>query len=141
LRAPVRTIERAFEEMEFGRQHGAAGVHMQGRMARMVLDDEYFHPLYATAQDLDLPMCIHVGHDRPGHSMPDGRYGFELVTDVPLGFHRLCVGDLHDRFPRLRWGWMEASASWIPFVLYEAARSNEHSGMMRVPIRPASIGN
>jgi predicted TIM-barrel fold metal-dependent hydrolase len=131
LRAPVRMMERAFEEMEFGKEHGAVGVHVQGRMAGMVLDDEYLYPLYAKAQDLDLAMCIHVGHDKPGYSLPDPRYGFEIVVDVPLGFHRLCVSDLHGRFPRLRWGWMEAGASWIPFVLHEAARSNEKSGMTR----------
>jgi predicted TIM-barrel fold metal-dependent hydrolase len=127
----VRTIDRALEEMEFGREHGAVGVHFQGRMAGMILDDEYFDPIYAKAQDLDLPICIHVGHDRPGYTLPNAGYGFEIVTDVPLGFHRLCVSNLHDRFPRLRWGWLEAGASWIPFVLHEAARADEASGMMR----------
>jgi uncharacterized protein len=131
LRAPVRMMDRAFEEMEFGKEHGAVGVHMQGRMSGMVLDDEYLFPLYAKAQDLDLAMCIHVGHDIPGYSLPDARYGFEIVTDVPLGFHRLCVGDIHERFPTLRWGWMEAGASWIPFVLHEASRAHEKSGMTR----------
>jgi predicted TIM-barrel fold metal-dependent hydrolase len=115
--------------MEFGKQHGATGVHLQGQLAGMVLDDEYLYPLYEKAQDLELVMCVHVGLDVPGYSLPDIRYGFTVVTQVPLGFHRLCVSDLHQRFPRLRWAWLEAGASWIPFVLHEAARVKE--GMTR----------
>jgi uncharacterized protein len=59
----------------------------------------------------------------PGYFLPDRRYGFAVVTQVPLGFHRLCVSDLDERFPRLRWAWLEAGASWVPFVLVEVARA------------------
>jgi predicted TIM-barrel fold metal-dependent hydrolase len=123
LRAPVRMMDRAYAEMEFGKAHGAVGVHVQGAMAGMVLDDEYFHPFYAKAQDLDLTICAHVGLDIAGYNIPDRRYGFQVVNQLPLGFHRVCVSDLDMRFPRLRWAWLEAGASWVPFVLHEVARA------------------
>jgi predicted TIM-barrel fold metal-dependent hydrolase len=122
LIAPVRMMDRALEEMEFGRANGAVAVHLHGEIAGMVLDDEYLNPFYAKAQDLDLVMAVHVGSDIPGYTLPDPRYAFKVITEIPVGFYRLCVGDLSQRFPRLRWAWLEAGASWVPFVLHEAAR-------------------
>jgi predicted TIM-barrel fold metal-dependent hydrolase len=139
LRAPVRMIDRALEEMEFGKEHGATGVHVQGRSANMELDDEYFHPIYAKAEELDLVMTVHVGYDLPGYHLPDSRSGFNIVTEVPLGFYRLAVGDLHNRFPNLRWAWLEAGASWVPFVVHEASRANANFGRTR-EINPIDMG-
>ncbi len=122
LRAPVLMMERAFEEMEFGKEHGATGIQLRGMVAGMVLDDEYLHPLYAKAQDLDLVINIHVGLLDQAAAVRDPRANFQGITQVLLGFHRLAVSDLHERFPRLSWTFLEAGASWLPFALQEAAR-------------------
>jgi predicted TIM-barrel fold metal-dependent hydrolase len=124
LIAPVRMMDRALEELEFGAANGAVCVHVNNPLAGMVVDDEYFDPLYATAQDLGLAICVHVGLDsRVAHR--DHRGLFQMVTNVVCAFQRLATGNLSERFPRLRWGFLEAGASWVPFVLKEAARSDE----------------
>jgi len=38
------------------------------------------------------------------------------------------VSDLPHRYPDLRWGFIEASAQWIPWVYMEAGRRFEASG-------------
>jgi uncharacterized protein len=122
LRAPVLMLDRAFQEMEFGKEHGATGIHMRGMAAGMVLDDEYLYPFYARAQDLDLVINVHVGFLDLTVALRDPRSNIQGITQIIVGFHRLALGDLHDRFPRLRWSFLEAGASWLPFALQETAR-------------------
>jgi predicted TIM-barrel fold metal-dependent hydrolase len=124
LRAPLRTMDRAFEEMEFGKEHGATGIQVQGQIHGMVLDDEYLDPFYAKAQELDLVINVHVGLDTT-LSQRDARNNLPGVTQVIVAFHRLAVSNLSERFPRLRWSFVEAGASWLPFALGEAGRGTE----------------
>jgi predicted TIM-barrel fold metal-dependent hydrolase len=41
---------------------------------------------------------------------------------VIAAFFNLLVSDLDTRFPRLRFGFLEASAAWVPFAMQRAAR-------------------
>src|SRR4051812_4583209 len=61
LRAPFRMLDRAREELAFGKEHGAAGVHFRGVEQGYFLDNPYFYPLYEQAQDLDLVIVVHIG--------------------------------------------------------------------------------
>jgi predicted TIM-barrel fold metal-dependent hydrolase len=120
-RVPLLMPERAFEEMEFAKAHGATAIHVQGQAHGMVLDDEYLDPIWAKAQDLDLAVGVHVGLDATiAHRDP--RSTLTMVTQVAVAFHRLAVSNLSERFPRLRWSFVESGSSWIPFALQEAAR-------------------
>jgi len=121
---PLRMMNRAVDELTFAKENGAAGVHMHDLPLGMVLDDEYFDEFYAKAQDLDLPMLIHVGGDSRV-AQADRRGNFRIVTGAVTGFYRLLAGSLHEKFPRLRWAVLEAGASWLPFVLSEASRFDD----------------
>jgi predicted TIM-barrel fold metal-dependent hydrolase len=121
---PLQMMDRAFDEMEFARNHGATTVHIRGDVNGMVLDDEYLHPFYARAQDLDLVITVHVGLDSK-FGARDPRSTLTGVTRVIVAFHRLLVSDLPERFPRLRWSFVESGASWLPFALQEAARGTQ----------------
>jgi len=43
---------------------------------------------------------------------------------LPLlaAFVSLVTGDIPSKFPRLRWGFLEASAQWLPYVMHELRR-------------------
>jgi predicted TIM-barrel fold metal-dependent hydrolase len=79
LRAPLRSMDRAFEEMEFGKTHGAVGIHLRGVEHGMYLSDPYLFPLYEKAQDLDLAIVVHQGEatraSRPRVEVTDGPCG------------------------------------------------------------------
>jgi predicted TIM-barrel fold metal-dependent hydrolase len=129
LRPPLRILERAFAELEFGASHGAAGLHLRGIEHGMFLSDPYFHPLYERAQDLDLAIFVHLGAavrrtaNAPiGRGIPTPPAFMENVYNVMAGFHAVISSDLHRRFPRLRWGFLEAGASWAPTVLQQHRR-------------------
>jgi predicted TIM-barrel fold metal-dependent hydrolase len=124
LMAPVRTMGRALQELEFGRDHGAASVFLLGQNGGMSLANPTMFPLYERAQDLDLAITVHVGNDLrasrrdPGNAMHNG------LMVLPGAFYALLWGGLAHRFPRLRWAFVEGGGSWLPWVLRETFRAD-----------------
>ena len=91
----------------------------------MLLDDQRLDPIYAAAQDLELPILAHGGTARP----PYGPGTFDLQGAWFLQ-HGLCNpwagmaamgaiigGGVLERFPRLRVGIVETAAGWLPAIL------------------------
>jgi predicted TIM-barrel fold metal-dependent hydrolase len=66
-------VDRAVEELEFGRNHGAVGVHLNGVETGYCLSDPYLYPLYEKAQDLDLAIVVCLGEFT------------RLVPNLPIG--------------------------------------------------------
>ena len=62
---PLRDINASLPEIQFGRENGACGVFFRGIEMDRTLDDPYFFPVYAEAQSLDMPICIHQGQGAP----------------------------------------------------------------------------
>lgn len=115
----LQSMHRIREELEFGKAHGACGVFMRGLECDLPLGHPYFFPLYEAAQDLDLPICIHSANGSIIH------HDFYVKDTTFTMFKLTIVGALHSliekaipaAFPRLRWGFIEASAQWVPYVL------------------------
>ncbi|HUJ64281.1 MAG TPA: amidohydrolase family protein [Acidimicrobiales bacterium] len=123
--APVMTMERAFEELDFGRDHGAAAVFLLGQNAGMSLANPTMFPLYERAQDLGLAITVHVGNDLRAARRDPGNAMYNGLMVLPGAFYALLWGGLTDRFPRLRWAFVEGGASWLPWVLRETFRADE----------------
>jgi predicted TIM-barrel fold metal-dependent hydrolase len=122
--APVRRMDRAFEEMEFAKGHGAVSVFLLGQTHGLSLADPTLSPLFAKAQDLDLAITVHVGGDlRDSRRQPGNALHANMMT-TPGAFHALLWGRVMDQFPALRWAFLEAGASWIPYVLRETFRAD-----------------
>ena len=119
---PLRNIDATIEEMNFAKQHGAVGVLFRGMEEERSLGDPYFDPVYAEASRLDLPICIHTGAGAPRITEScDSRFtaNFAHVRLLPLiAFHDLVHTKVPERFPDLRFGFIESSASWVPFLLH-----------------------
>ena len=59
---PLQNMEHSLAEIRWAKEHGACGVLKKGdREAGKYPADPYFEPLYAEAEKLDLPICIHTG--------------------------------------------------------------------------------
>ncbi len=123
---PLQSLDAALAELRWGKEHGAVGVFFRGVEGERTLDDPYFFPVYEQAQALDLPICIHTGGGCPtitrifdfgrNGSMPQSRM-------LPLiAFRDLVANDIPGRFPRLRFGIIEAGAAWLPYVLHNLKR-------------------
>ena len=145
LRPPLRLLERAFEELEFGAANGAAGIHVRGIEHGYYLSDPYFYPLYERAQDLNLAILVHVGAAlRRVDNQPIGKVlasppaFFGHVSTLMAGFHAVISSDLHERFPRLRWGFLEGGATWATAVLQQHARLVASASTDFLDLRPVT---
>lgn len=117
---PMQTMSEALEELRFGKEHGACGFLMKGIIGERTPIDKYFFPLYEEAQRLDMPVCVHSGEASKTmkdlfHSRATGLW--RAKVPVFTAFHSLFISGVPDRFPRLRWAFLEASAAWVPYLL------------------------
>ena len=120
---PLHNMERALEELRFGKEHGACGVFKRAiDCGGKPVSNPYFFPLYGEAMRLDLPICIHTGgssaSSRSMAASPDERGTSGLFIDQTLGcFGALATRRIPDQFPAVRFGVIEAMASWIPYII------------------------
>ena len=101
------------------------------------MGDRMFDPIYDCAQAIGMPLSVHpqTGHDGvPGVSGVMGagserlrKYAYVHMTAFPF---ELMIAMMHmigegvfDRYPKLRVGFMEGGAGWLPFW---AERFDEH---------------
>ncbi|HEY2987532.1 MAG TPA: amidohydrolase family protein [Candidatus Binatia bacterium] len=128
--APLLNVTAALAEARAAKDRGACGLFMRGIMCDKILSDPYFHPFYEEAQKLDLPICVHASSG--GFQWVDlferesGFAKFKLA--VLSAFHAIVHDGIPERFPRLRFGFIEVRAQWLPYVHHELAKRFEKSG-------------
>ena len=119
---PVMSLDKAIEEVHFGKEHGACGVYLRGVEGDRRLSDPYFYPLYREAASLDLPICVHASSGNFGmfdlYGQDSEFAQFKLT--VVGAFHDLLMKGTPEKFPDLRWAFIEVSSQWIPYALNDA---------------------
>jgi predicted TIM-barrel fold metal-dependent hydrolase len=129
---PTRSMDKAIEELRFAKDHGACGVMKKGNQeADHWVAEEYFHPLYEEAEKLDLPICFHTGSGVPDFSSnKDFLHSsfLRMQMPVPTAMESLVTFDITSKFPKLRFGFIEAGCSWVPFMDYFLKRRESRKG-------------
>lgn len=119
---PLRSIEETLKEIRWGKEHGAVGVFFRGLEGDKTLDNPVFFPVYQAANDLDLPVCIHTGignADLLDLIDVERNHSFFASRVLPLiAFRDLVANKIPEQFPKLRIGFIEASAGWVPFLVH-----------------------
>ena len=111
---PLLQPEKAAEELRWAKAHGACGIFRRGFDLDRPINDPHFFPVYEEANSLEMPLCIHTGHPLPGG-------GGDRAFPIILSFNALLSSDMPNKFPKLRFGLIEAGASWIPYTLSQRA--------------------
>jgi predicted TIM-barrel fold metal-dependent hydrolase len=96
-----------------------------------LINDPHFFPLYEAASDLDMPVCPHTGtgSEELDRLFSDPLCAFERNKFNGLSaFHLLLMSGLPDRFPALRWGFIEYSSDWVPYLINDITRRLERRG-------------
>ena len=123
---PLMDMDKALDELRFAKDHGACGVVKKGAQeVGYWPTDPYFFPLYEEAERLDMPICFHTGCGAADLTPPTkSGLGTFYNTALPVvhAFNNLLTDHVPAQFPKLRWGFIEANASWLPFVLYRLGR-------------------
>ncbi len=130
---PLLDVNATLDELRFAKEHGACAVFLRPIEGQRMLQDPYFFPLYEEASRLELAMAVHVGNANPwfGELVSHGNAGggfvqFRLPTIA--AFHTVVMNGIPERFPQLRWAFVEAAAGWLPYVLSDLRRRVEGRG-------------
>jgi len=124
---PLRSVDSSLQEMKWAKEKGAVGVFFRGMEGNLTLDNPYFFPVYAQAEALDLVICIHTGSGSR-HLMQlfdvERNHTFAHNRVLPVvAFRDLVANRIPERFPTLRFGFIEAAASWVPYIMHVLQRS------------------
>lgn len=116
---PLRAPDKLRGEIAFGKDNGACAIFLRPLECELPMADEFFFPLYELAGEFDLAVCLHLGngsfaiHDFYTRDSTFTKFKLPMVGAV----HSLLMGGIPSRFPKVRWGVIEASADWIPFLV------------------------
>jgi uncharacterized protein len=127
---PLMTMDAAIRELEWATQHGACAVFMRGLEGDRPLSDPYFFPLFEAASALEVPICPHASNGSLLlHDYFQDDAGVALFKfPVFIGFHAILWDEIPKRFPKLRFGFIEVGAQWVPYLLHDLRRRAERRG-------------
>lgn len=124
---PLRDLDASLREMRWAKEHGAVGIFFRGMEGNLTLDNPYFAPIYAQSEDLELTVCIHTGSGSRYLMQPfdvERNHTFAHNRVLPVvAFRDLVANRIPEQFPRLRFGFIEAAASWVPYIIHVLRRS------------------
>ena len=118
----VKELERCVKELGFVAV--ATSAHSAGRN----LDHPDFYPFYAKAQELGVPVCVHVGSGRPAAAADrfDNAFFVHATThafEQMIGVMCIVGGGILELYPKLKVAFLEAGAGWVPYWM---ERLDEH---------------
>jgi len=116
---PMHSPNLIREEMKFAKDNGACGIFVRGLECDKAIGDPRFYPLWEIASDLDMPICMHSGNGSAfHHDFFESDTSFTKFKLAVVGaFHTLIEKKIPAKFPNVRWGFIEVSAQWVPYVL------------------------
>jgi predicted TIM-barrel fold metal-dependent hydrolase len=123
---PTLSMSDALDQIRFGKAHGACAVLMRPVEGQRLLCDPYFYPIYDEASRLDMAIAIHIANgnkwlsDLYDHPVRIAGTLHRFRMPTVASFTDILLSELHEVFPKLRWGFIEASSQWLPWVLHEA---------------------
>ena len=118
----AKELERCVKELGFVAV--AVAAHSAGRN----LDHPDLYPFYAKAEELGVPVCVHVGSGRPAAAADrfDNPYFVHATThafEQMIGVMCIVGGGILERYPKLKVAFLEAGAGWVPYWM---ERLDEH---------------
>lgn len=127
---PLLSMEKALAEARWAKENGACGIFIRGLEGERLLSDVYFYPLYEEASRLEMPVCVHSATGSFAvHDFFERESGFNKFKLAVVGsFHSVLFEGIPQRFPKVKFGFIEVSAQWIPYALHDLARRLQRRG-------------
>ncbi len=123
--APTLSMTDALDQIRFAKENGACAVLMRPVEGNRLLVDTYFYPIYEEASRLDMAIAIHIANgnawlnDLYRHPVPSAATLHRFRIPTVAAFSDVMLSELPQVFPQLRWGFIEASSQWLPWVMHE----------------------
>jgi predicted TIM-barrel fold metal-dependent hydrolase len=113
--AAARELDRAVSTL------GAVGLMFPTFIPGRNVADPFFWPIYAEAERLGVPVAMHATGSETGDLYRFNNFlGVHTWTHAPeqmVSVISTVYGGLFEKFQRLRIGFMESGAGWIPFFM------------------------
>lgn len=123
----LRSIDEAVKEISRAAEDGMKGAFICPATVNGIrYGHEYYDPFWAAAQDLDMPVTMHVAThaDYPGRSLYPGHeaglgnapVAFMNMMSIPdpiIMFTSMMADGLFEKFPRLRFAMVEIGCTWV----------------------------
>src|SRR5438477_350494 len=104
--------------MRWSADNRACGIRVRGFEGDRIASDPYFSPIYEEAQRLNLAVTFHAGNANPAfNSLVAASAWAGNKVPVMSAFQSLMYDEVPAKFPTLRWGFIEAAAAWVPYML------------------------
>ncbi|MFO1427357.1 MAG: amidohydrolase family protein [Steroidobacteraceae bacterium] len=121
----LKSMDATLEEIAWARRNGACGVHLRGLEGDRPLDHPDFYPIYRVAQDLDMPICVHIGNASPSfrnirRNAQNRPSRFHMSVPTLMSFTALATSEVSTLFPKLRFGFFEVGSSWLTYLVVQA---------------------
>src|SRR5919106_2240539 len=123
---PALTPTEAAPQIRFAQEHGAVGVCVRHFERGKLMTDPFYYPIYDEAQRLDIPLTVHIANGNPDlfdllNNEAGGGFSTFRVPTV-TACYALIMSEIPRVFAKLRWGFIETSSQWVPWVVHEAVR-------------------
>jgi predicted TIM-barrel fold metal-dependent hydrolase len=91
-----------------------------------LMTDPFYYPIYDEAERLDIPVTVHIANGNPDlfkllNNESGGGFSTFRVPTV-TACYALIMSEIPRVFAKLRWGFIETSSQWVPWVVHEAVR-------------------
>jgi predicted TIM-barrel fold metal-dependent hydrolase len=125
-------VDQAIADIEWAKEHGLGGIMMPAlRQGGTDFFDPALDPIWATIEEVGLPISQHGGAGLPGYSAP----GFAAILTVSIenGFYsnrslwQMIAGGVFDRFPHLRVAFVETQLMFLVPAIAHLDRSLRES--------------
>lgn len=118
---PMQSVEHAVEEARFARETlGFRGAFVRPNpFNNRLLCDPAYDPLWQLAQDLDISISVHEGTGgMPAAGVdrvegPSARHITSHTVEMMLASLNLIWGGVCERFPRVRFAFLEGGGGWM----------------------------
>jgi uncharacterized protein len=123
---PALSPAEATPHIRFAKENGAVGVFMRPFERDRMMIDPFYYPIYDEAERLDMPITVHLANGSPelfklmANEAGGGFSTFRVPTVTAC--YALIMSEIPRLFPGLRWGFIEVSSQWVPWVIHEAVR-------------------
>jgi predicted TIM-barrel fold metal-dependent hydrolase len=123
---PTLSMSDALDQIRWSKENGAVAVCLRPVEGSRLLADSYFYPIYESAEKLDMAIAIHIANgsawlnDLYRHPVSVAATLHRFRVPTVAAFNDILLSEIHELFPKLRFGFVEASAQWLPWVLHEA---------------------